>query len=142
MGKNNSAAPAVAAARSGDGQFHFEGFGMNLPDPDFNTTIRKIQFPIEEFLRHGACHATPTKELTALTGLEPRKIAAAVQSARRRGVPILSSTSPGGYFIAETEDERQRCLRSLRHRKQELAWTIFTLERARIEDEDEQEEGH
>lgn len=133
MSKNNNAAPAVAAAKSGEGQISFDGFSKTLSTSNHSTGRRKPQVQIEKYLLCGADNALSIRTLTELTGLVPRAITAAVQDARRRGVPVLSSASPGGYFLAANEDERQRNLRSLRHRKAEIAWTVFALENATIE---------
>ena len=142
---NNNAAPAVAAAKSGDEQVPFDGFSTTLSDSDSSTVRRKNQFRIEKVLLRGSDIARPIRDLVELTGLTPRMVTKAVQDARRRGVAVISSSNPGGFFLAENEDERQRCLRSLRHRKQELAWTEFCLERATLEvvsDGQEQTQGN
>ena len=129
----NNAAPGGQTG-NGVGQISFDGFSKTMSKSNTNTAPRKNQFHIEDFLLRGADNALPIRILVDMTGLVPRKITAAVQDARRRGVPVLSSASPGGYFIADNEEERQRCLRSLRHRKAELSWTEFCLENATIDD--------
>ena len=140
MIKNNNAAPSVAADESGEGQVYFEEFDY-IPQRYPITLSNKSQFQIENFLLRGQDNALSVSTLERITGRSARRIGAAVQDARRRGVPVISMPS-GGFFLAASEEERSRCLRSLRHRRAETDWTIFALERARIEDEDEQTEGH
>ena len=139
MDRYNNAAPAVAAARSGEGQVFFEEFD-SIPQKYPTTTANKSQFQIENFLLRGQDNALSVSTLERITGRSARRIGAAVQDARRRGVPVISLQS-GGFFLAASEEERSRCLRSLRHRRAETDWTIFALERARIEDDYEQTEG-
>ena len=132
MCKNRNAVPAAATAKNGDGQFHFEGFGMTLSDSDHITASRKPQVQIERFLLRGADNALSVRVLSEMTGLVPRGVTAAIQDARRRGIPVISTTRPGGFFLASNEAERQRCLRSLEHRKAEIAWTAWCLENAKL----------
>lgn len=124
------AAP-VDQTGDGSGQILLDGF---KPDYDFTTVTATVQSGIERFLLYGQGNALSVKTLVKLTGLHPRQITEAVQHSRRRGVPVLSTTYPGGYFIAETEAEKQRCIRSLRHRAKEMYETLYCLERAQVVD--------
>ena len=139
MDKKNCAVPAAATAKNGEGQVFLEGFD-SIPQKYPTTTAHKSQFLIENFLLRGQDNALSVSTLERITGRSARRIGAAVQDARRRGVPVISMPS-GGFFIASSEEERSRCLRSLKHRRSETDWTIFALERARIEDDYEQTEG-
>ena len=88
---------------------------------------------IENYLLRGRENALSLRELRRITGLHPRKITESVQRARRRGVPVLSSSHPGGYFIAATTEEKTRFERSMRHRARETLVTLRYLRQARVE---------
>ena len=90
------------------------------------------QIGIERFLLYGAENALPVKELERLTGMQQRQITKAIQDARRRGVPVLATMYPGGYFIAATEEEKAQCIKSLQHRETETRTTRICLERAKV----------
>ena len=129
---NESKKAALIGTQSGNGQTVFDGF--DLPDVEFITIPKTTQPGVERFLMRGRENALTVSELERLTELHPRQITKAVQEARRRGIPILSTAFPGGYFIAATEDEKQCCLRSLRHRENETRKTRICLEYAKVEE--------
>lgn len=92
-------------------------------------------YEIERYLLRGRENALSLRELRRITGLHPRKITEAVQRARRRGVPVLSSSHPGGYFIAATEEEKAAFERSMRHRARETLTTLRYLRQAQVEED-------
>ena len=132
MNENKNTARSVSGTLSGNGQTTFDGF--DLPDVEYITVPKTTQPGIERFLMRGRENAMTVGELEQLTELHHRQITKAIQDARRRGIPILSTAFPGGYFIAATEEEKQRCLRSLRHRENETRKTRICLEYAKIEE--------
>ena len=89
-------------------------------------------FPIENYLMTGDKNIFAAEFLTLATGLSARRIKKAVQDARRRGVPIVSVSGSGGYYLAATEDEKQRCIRQMKSRLYQLSKTIAALERAEV----------
>lgn len=123
-------APGDCSTEDGNGQILFDGF---KPNSDFTIAAATVQSGIERFLLHGHDNALTMEELKVMTGLHSRKITQAVQDARRRGIAVLSSSHPGGYYLAETEEEKQRFVYSLRHRARETAFTLQCLERAKVE---------
>ncbi len=131
MREQEKAAPGVSGIEDGSGQILFDGFSL---EGDFITQPGTDQAGIERYLLHGHDNALSVEALRIVTGLHPRKITQAVQDARRRGVAVLSSSHPGGYYLAETEDEKQRFVYSLRHRAKETALTLRCLERAQVEE--------
>ncbi len=130
--------PTVNGTADGQETEQVEGLASIVSDSDDSTYTQtaqgKIPVRIESYLLRGSKNALTKGELVRMTGLVPRKVTQAVQDARRRGVPILSSSHPGGYFIAATLDEKRRFERSLRHRANETAITLCCLERAKVED--------
>ena len=131
MREKEKATPGVGSTGSSSGQIAFDGFSL---DSDSIIQPGTDQAGIERYLLHGHDNALSVEALRIVTGLHPRKITQAVQDARRRGVAVLSSSHPGGYYLAETEDEKQRFVFSLRHRAKETAFTLQCLEQAQIEE--------
>ena len=93
----------------------------------------RIPLRIEAYLLRGHPNALSNEHLQNVTGLGSRQVTQAVQDARRRGVPVLSSSHPGGYYIAATEEEKERFLRSMGHRAKEIIATLRCLERTKVE---------
>lgn len=96
----------------------------------------QIPLRVEGYLQHGRENAINMEDLRRITGLRSRQVTQAVQDARRRGVPVLSSSHPGGYFIAASEEEKKRYLKSMGHRAKEIIATLRCLERAKVEETD------
>lgn len=113
---------------------------QTVPDGDFITPNGSgqgsIPFRIEDYLLRGRDSSIKIAHLEQITGLRARQISQAVQEARRRGVPVLSSSHPGGYFIAATEEEKKRFLKSMGHRAKEIIATLRCLEQAKVEETD------
>lgn len=84
---------------------------------------------IEGFIPHGAENAVTTRELSRLTGLHPRRVTLAVETARLDGVLICSS-SRNGYFLPVTRSDVRRCIHALRRRLRHQARTLAAMERA------------
>lgn len=90
----------------------FPGFNFISPAPCG-------QWRISELLPHGQANAVPLRSLVSITGLDGRKIRLLIAQERREGVPIVSDNS-SGYFLAETQVEREAFCRSMRHRAKEI----------------------
>ena len=129
---------AVYGTADGKETGQVEGLAFRFSEVDDNTETQtaqgKIPVRIERYLLKGGKNAMTKEEPSKITGLVPRKVTQAVQDARRRGVPILSSSHPGGYFIAADLGEKRQFERSLRHRANETAITLRCLERAKVEE--------
>lgn len=90
---------------------------------------RPASSQIEDFIPHGAENAVTTRELSRLTGLHPRRVTLAVETARKSGF-LICSDSRSGYFLPVTRAEAQRCIRALRSRWKHQARTLAAMERA------------
>ena len=88
-------------------------------------------FHVADFLRPGAENAMFRRDLMAMTGLRDRELRLMIEAERRQGIPILSDNIHG-YFLPETQAERDRCVRSLRRRAVEIMTTAAAIERAVI----------
>lgn len=60
-------------------------------------------------IRMGQAHKTSMKQLMTTTGLSRRAIYDSIEVLRSRGFPIMASRNnrDSGYYIAETDDEKQ-----------------------------------
>ena len=110
----------------------------SFPDFDFTSPVPRGQWQIADLLPRGQANAVPLRLLVSMTGLAGRKIRLMIARERMEGVPIVSDNA-NGYFIAETQTEREAFCRSMRHRAAEIIkiaenWRIWTDEkRARFE---------
>lgn len=86
---------------------------------------------IAGLLLHGESHALPLGELERITGLDRRTIRRQIQSERQAGACICVNNRDG-YYLAEDEVERARCVASMRRRAAETYRTADAIERAAI----------
>ncbi len=86
------------------------------------------QVVISEYLHPGGETALSMGELKALTGLPAREVRRFIQLERLKGVPIVTGHT-GGYYIAESERDLARFVRSMRHRANEILRVAEAIER-------------
>ena len=103
---------------------------VRLPDPQSTTSSQKPQ-AISALLLHGEANAIPLGLLAALTGWDRRVIRRQIQLERQAGACICVNCRDG-YYLAETEAERDACARSMRHRAAEVERTAQAIERAEV----------
>lgn len=120
----------VCETENGKGdQIALEGFLIS----EKNSTIPKnCKQGISALLLHGETNAVPMSYLTSITGQTPREIRRQVQLERQAGVCICINNRDG-YYLAETEAEREACARSMRRRALEVYKTSQAIERAEVE---------
>lgn len=87
---------------------------------------------IADLLLCGEENAISRKHLMALTGYKDRELRLLIEAERRQGLPILSNCI-GGYYLPASEEERQRCVRSLRRRAAEIEITADAIEKGAVE---------
>lgn len=102
-----------------------------LPGKQSITNVQKPQ-GVSALLLHGETNAVPMSYLTSITGQTPREIRRQVQLERQAGVCICINNRDG-YYLAETEAEREACARSMRRRAIEVYKTAQAIERAEVE---------
>mgnify|MGYP001751713755 CR=1 FL=1 len=85
------------------------------------------QRKIADLLSHGRENAIPRRELEKLTGLDGRTVRLMIERERREGRPILADNA-----IPATEHERAACVRSMRHRADEIRKTAEAIDRAGV----------
>ena len=104
-------------------------FGRAAISCDYLTTMAADrQRKVSDFLSHGRENAVPLRHLMAITGADGRSIREKIAAERLAGVPILSDNSTG-YYLPGNEGERERFVRSMRHRAQEIERAAEAVER-------------
>lgn len=86
---------------------------------------------IANLLSHGQENAVPLRHLMAITGADGRSIREKIAAERLAGVPILSDNSTG-YFLPGNKGERERFVRSMRHRAREIERAAEAIEQAEV----------
>jgi hypothetical protein len=99
----------------------------------FTKNMRKTQ-GISALLMRGEANAIPLHDLKRISGLDGRIIRRMIQDERQNGTCICVNNKDG-YFLAETEAERARCVVSMRHRAAEVNRTANAIERAEVLDD-------
>lgn len=94
---------------------------------DSTTSIPRAQAKIADLLLPGRENAIPRRELERLTGLDGRTVRLMIERERREGRPILADNA-----IPATEHERAACVRSMRHRADEIRKTAEAIDRAGV----------
>lgn len=82
---------------------------------------------VSEYLHPGGENAVSMRELRSLTGLSARAVRQSIQLERLEGVPIVTS-HPGGYYLAESDMDLARFVRSMRHRAGEILKVAAAVE--------------
>lgn len=82
---------------------------------------------ISRLLSYGSQNGQTLRDLIAITGWRERELRAEIQRERLAGIPILADNK-SGYFLPANEDEREQCVKSLRHRAHEIIRTAAAIE--------------
>ena len=122
--KKENARPTVGAAGQAERESHWAS--GNSRD-DSNT----LDGPISRLLMHGQENGLHLSDLTKMTGRTEREVRMMIHSERRRGVPILSNNRDG-YYLPGSDAERAQCVKSLRHRANEILKAASAIERAEV----------
>lgn len=83
---------------------------------------------IADYLGPGRSNAVPLRDLVAITKLDERDVRRRIRAERHAGVPILSDNQTG-YFLPGDDWEREKCVRSLRHRARAILAVAAAIER-------------
>lgn len=120
MNKNKKACPAGSAA----GQAERERHSAN-GDPQNNCII--WHGPISRLLMEGQENGLHLQDLVKITGWTEREVRQQIHIERRHHTPILSNNRDG-YYLPSSPQERNYCVRSLRHRAQEILAVAEAIE--------------
>lgn len=125
MSQKENARPTVAAAGQADGK------AVSNFQSDFTSKPAVGQFLISDYLRQGRENAVSLQELRQWTGIDGRIIRRRIATERLLGIPILADNQTG-YYLPATEEERKRCVRSMKHRAKEIYKAAQAIETAEI----------
>lgn len=125
MSEKEKAHSTVAAAEQANGNA-----GSNFQF-DFTTKPAVGQFLISDYLKEGRENAVSLQELRQWTGIDGRIIRRRIATERLLGIPILADNQTG-YYLPATEEERKRCVRSMKHRAKEIYKAAQAIETAEI----------
>ena len=104
---------------------------LTIPGVRTRAVNHPAQVGIAALLLRGEANALPLGELEKLTGLDRRTIRRQIQAERQAGACVCINNRDG-YFLAETEAERTRCVASMRRRAAEVYRTADAIEQAVI----------
>ena len=122
MNDNKNARPTVGAAGQAERESH-------LASGNSHNDCTTCNGPISSLLMHGQENGLHLSDLTKMTGRTEREVRMMIHSERRRGVPILSNNRDG-YFLPGSDAERAQCVKSLRHRANEILKAAMSIETA------------
>lgn len=86
---------------------------------------------ISSLLFTGQENAVPLRYLKKVTGFDGRTVRRMIFEERLSGIPILADNLTG-YFLPATQEEKQRCVRSMNHRADEIKRAARAIEVADI----------
>lgn len=106
--------------------------GVRLPGLDSITSQPGVQaVSISSLLLAGEENAVPLRHLVRITGRDEREIRRQIGRERLSGVPILADCR-SGYYLPANGMERDRCVKSMRHRAAEIQASARAIEEAQI----------
>lgn len=98
---------------------------------DCTLSMAGNQGRISDFLSRGQENSVSLQELQQWTGIDGRIIRRKIATERLQGIPILADNQTG-YYLPATEEERKRCVRSMKHRAKEIYKAAQAIETADI----------
>lgn len=126
--KTHPTAATVEQVESGAGLA-----GASVSTTDNSTATEFRQMRIADLLLKGEENAIPLRHIKQSVNLPGREIRKQIQLERLQHVPILANNR-SGYYLAGNEVERERFVRSMRHRAKEILRTAQAIEEAEVGD--------
>ena len=124
MSAKENARPTVGAAGQAERESHWASGSSRNDSTTWNG-------PISRLLMCGQENGLHLSDLTKMTDRTEREVRMMIHSERRRGVPILSNNRDG-YYLPGSDAERAQCVKSLRHRANEILKAASAIERAEV----------
>lgn len=108
--------------RAGQSSQNHNVIRVDLPLFYRDTTLTAREAEVIRLIPRGAERKIAMKDLASLAGMDTRAVQDIISSAKKKGVPIISSrkAKDHGYYIAETEAERRNGLVNLKHQANEI----------------------
>ena len=126
--KNEKKAPVVCKTIGAEGE-QLSWADVMLSNSDFTTDWRPAQ-GVSALLLPGGENAIPLHHLMAITGCDARMIRQLIHRERLAGVPILADMRRG-YYLASSEGERARWVRTMLHRASAIERAARAVEMGR-----------
>ena len=120
--RKENARPTVGAAGQAERESHWASGHSRNDCTTWNG-------PISRLLMHGQENAIPLRCLTTMTKLDGRTVRAMIAAERLAGVPILSDNSTG-YYLPGNAAEKERFIRSMKHRAKEIERAAEAIEKS------------
>ena len=127
MTERQNAAPVVQTGSGESGQLYLDEV---LPDPQ-STTVKPTVQAVSALLLRGEENAVPLRHLVRITGQDEREIRRQIHRERLKGVPILADCR-SGYYLPAKISEKERCVKSLLRRAEEIRNAARAIEEAPI----------
>ena len=100
----------------------------SIPIFDCTTAAEGRQRKVSDFLSHGRENAVPLRHLKKMMETDGRTVRLMIQQERLSGMPICADNLTG-YYLPATEEEKSACVRSMRHRAEEIMRIARAIER-------------
>lgn len=136
MKDDKKAAPGATNTESGKAEMGSASKHTTISPAFECTTIAPSRqaVKIADFLSPGQQNAVPLRYLKDLLHLDGRTLRLMIRQERLSGVPILeSSRAYGGYYLPNSPDERDLCVKRLRHRAAQIVAVADAIAEATIE---------
>ncbi|MBS7225956.1 MAG: hypothetical protein KH050_11585 [Clostridiaceae bacterium] len=102
----------------------------SLPASQFTTASSDRQFKVSDILHCGRENAVSLRYLTMVLQMDDRSVRLRIEQERRNGIPICADNRTG-YFLPASDHEKMACVRSMKHRAEEILKTARAIESAR-----------
>lgn len=130
MIENKEARPAVGAAEQAEKAAAYDRAAASKSHCTPNPAGGQIL--ISDYLGIGRKNAVHRIYLQKATGYDGRTVRRMIFEERLAGIPILSDCQLG-YFLADTQEEKERCVRSMLNRSEEIRRVAQAIEAAEIQ---------
>lgn len=129
MRENKKARPTVGAAEQAGKAAAYVRAAASKSHCTSNPAVGQIL--ISDYLSAGQENAVPLRHLKEVMGTDGRTARLMIQLERLAGIPILADNQTG-YYLPATQEEKQRCVRSMKHRAEEIKRAAMAIEVADI----------
>lgn len=108
--------------RAGQSSQSQKGVRIDLPLFYRDRSLTAREAKVIRLIPRGSERKVTMKDLASLAGMDTRGVQDIISSAKKKGVPIMSSrkAKDHGYYIAKTEAERRNSLVNLKHQANEI----------------------
>lgn len=126
--KINACSTVGAAEQAMAGNVLADGYSRDYCTSNFVSG----QILISDYLSAGQENAVPLRHLKNITGIDGRTVRRMIFEERLAGIPILADNQTG-YYLPATQEEKQRCVRSMKHRAREIERAAKAIEVAEVQ---------